>query len=121
MHSDISRVADQNGTSQACSIVEIYCSGLEPSVYESVWFRVGVMIDSNELCISILILLAFTSIQGQGGARNQKLLCQLSLGIFSVGGLWYTVEICQCDERPIHCVMFMQYSREETLQMWFWL
>ena len=28
----ISRVLDQNGVSQACHIVEIYYSGLEPSI-----------------------------------------------------------------------------------------
>ena len=33
----ISRVPDQSGISQACYIVEIYHSGLEPSIYQCIY------------------------------------------------------------------------------------
>ena len=34
-------------------------------------------------------------------------------------GIWYTIELCCCDEPQTHFISSVQYSRERTLVMWF--
>ena len=57
--------------------------GMHLNVYELIWFKLGMMIDTKELYMFILVRLTMTLFQGHmgrggGGARKQICLCQLS-------------------------------------------
>ena len=51
---------------------------MHPGIYESIWFKVGMMIDTDKLCISILVLIF---IQGHRIARKQTLHINKSIWI----------------------------------------
>ena len=57
--------------------------GMHSEVYESVWSKLGMIIDTVALYILILLWLALTLIQGHRSARKQKLLPQLSHKVFN--------------------------------------
>ena len=57
--------------------------GMHSNVYEWIWFRLGMMIDTVQLYIMILVLLTLTLIQSHRSARKQKPIHQLSHKVFS--------------------------------------
>ena len=105
-------------------------------VYESIWFRFGLMIDTILLYILIVVLLTLTLtlIQGHRRARKQNFRCPLPHKVFSgsewnvvhcwdVNGMWYTAEmwmecgsLLRCEWNVVHCwdVNGMWY----TAEMW---
>ena len=46
-------------------------------VYKLIWFKDGLMIDTTDLYISIVVLVTLTLIQGHCNERKQKLLQRL--------------------------------------------
>ena len=60
--------------------------------YESIWLKRGMMIDTVELYILILIYVTFTVIQGQQNGRKQTLLHQLSYKVF----VWIEWNFLRC-------------------------
>ena len=60
--------------------------GMHSHVYESIWFKVGMMIDTIELYILILTLLILTLIQGHRSTKKKKVLFQLSHKVFTLFG-----------------------------------
>ena len=50
-------------------------------IYKLIWFNLGVMVDTVELFIFILVYVTLTLIEGHEDARKWKLLCQLSLDL----------------------------------------
>ena len=57
--------------------------GICLDIYESVWFKGGVIIDTFELYILTVGYVTLTMIQGHRSVRKQKLLCQLSHKIYN--------------------------------------
>ena len=55
---------------------------MHSNVYESIWFKLGVMIDTIEFYILILNLWTLALIQGHRSARKQKHLPQLTDNVF---------------------------------------
>ena len=53
-------------------------AGVHSVVCETIWFKLGVMKDSIDLYIFVLVTVNLTFIQGHRDARDLKLLCQLS-------------------------------------------
>ena len=54
--------------------------------FESVWFKLGMIIDTIKLYSLILVWLTLTVIEGHRDGRKQKLLCQV---INQLDGIWY--------------------------------
>ena len=74
-------------------------------VYQSIWFELGIMVDTIVICILILVYLTLTLMQGHRGVRKQKLLRQLSHEVsISLKGICYTAETCWCDDPYTHCI-----------------
>ena len=61
-------------------------------IYQSVWFKIGMMIDTSVLCILILVSLTFSFIQGHRSVKKQKPLCQLSHKVFN----WFEWNLVYC-------------------------
>ena len=53
-------------------------TGMHSDIYELIWFKLGLVIDTAELCMMTLGLVILTIIQGHRDAREQKLLCHSS-------------------------------------------
>ena len=58
-----------------------------------IWFTLGRIIDTTEVCILIPVLVASTFTEGHKDARKQNILHQLSLNV-CLDGIWYAVEAC---------------------------
>ena len=52
-------------------------------VYESIWFKLGVMIGTIVLYITMLVWLTLTLIQGRRSGRKRNLLCQSFRKVFN--------------------------------------
>ena len=92
---------------------------MHSDVYESIWSKLGMMIDTIVLYILVLVLLFLTLIQGHRTARKQNLcVSYLRKFVNNLNGIWYTVETCWYDEPYIHFMLSTQYSRERTLRIW---
>ena len=62
-------------------------------VYEWIWFKIGMIIDTSILCVLILVLLSWPSFEVTG-VWESKNFCANYLTKFSFGlnGMWYTIE-----------------------------
>ena len=47
------------------------------NVHLLIWFQLGMIVDTIELSILILVSMTLTFVQGHRNARKQKLMCQL--------------------------------------------
>ena len=85
-------------------------------IYESVWFKLGMVIDTI-----VLYILTLTLIQSHRSVRKQKLLHQLSKKNFNR----FEWNLICCWDLLVwshtHFILSIQYSRERTLLMWFYL
>ena len=68
---------------------------MHSNVYESIGFKVGIMIDTITLCIFMPVYLTLTFTYGLGGERKRN-MCTHFLIKFSIGldGIWHLVEVC---------------------------
>ena len=97
---------------------------MHSGVYEWIWFKLGLMIDTNVLYILILALLTLTLVQGHMSVRKQKFMCQFSHKVFN-RFQWNLVYCCvhvsiEIDWKLIGVMnltllLCHPYSREKTL------
>ena len=64
--------------------------GMHLNIYESIWFKLSMMIGTIDLYILILVFLTLTFIQGHRSARKQKFLGNYLTKIFNEFG-WKVV------------------------------
>ena len=77
--------------------IKNFSVGIHSDIYESIWFKLGLMTDTVELYILILVLLTLTLIQGHRSARKQKLWRQLSHKVFLGGRVgWFGWNLVYC-------------------------
>ena len=89
--------------------------------YESVWFSLGIVIDTIVLYSLILVYLTLVLIQSKTftkrSARKQKLQQYLTKFSINLNEIWCTDETCKYDEPHYYFILSIQYSRERTLLM----
>ena len=90
--------------------------GMHSDVYESIWFKLGMMIDTVVLYILILVKLTWPWFKVTGMLES-KIFCANYLTKCSVDLNWIWKCWDLCDESP-HFILSTQYSRERTLLMW---
>ena len=59
---------------------------MQSDIYEPIWFKLDMMIDTTKLYILMLVYLTLTLIQGQGGARKQTAF--VSVILYSFQWIW---------------------------------
>ena len=87
------------------------------NVYQVISFKLGVMIDSTELCILILVWVTLTLIQDVKGKRKQTILHQSShraVDLVEHGTL--LVQVCEFNEPHTHFI----WSNLESQLRWFY-
>ena len=75
-------------------IESIKTFGLLSDAHQSIWFKLGILIDTVKLYIVILVQVTMIFIQGQRSTRKQKLLDQLPQFSIDLGRVWYVVPTC---------------------------
>ena len=66
--------------------------GMHSEIYIQKWFKLGLMINTTELHIIMLVCVTLTLIQGRGMQERKKLLCQLSPMV--INGLRWNCACC---------------------------
>ena len=91
------------------------------TLMKSIRFKRGIVIDTIVLYILTLVLFTWTLIQGHRSSRKQKFCSNyLTQFLIDFAGIWWTFEICWCDELRALFIVFIDYSSEGTLLMWFY-
>ena len=72
--------------------------GMHSDIYQWIWFKLGMMIDTIVLYILILVYLTLTFIQGHWSVRKQQLLSQLCHKVF----IWFEWNSVFCWDLFMH-------------------
>ena len=73
------RFSESRGTTAVLlTVSKNFIVDMHSDVWELIWFKLGMMIDTVKFDILVLVYVALTMIQGHRSARKQKRLWQLS-------------------------------------------